>query len=854
MKFCIKDYLNKLLEFSDKMEGINSKFKDKNLEENYTQSLKNSQHEKSKNLFLMIILTFPFVIGLSLYISNFVLIRSSYMLIGGMILEIILAIITHRPYENVRIIMALKYLRFTISYLIGAFVLMFPVDNYNPLNDALYLRYIYFFLLKTCLMNFYCFEFNFIFYVFLAIGNSIVIGYIQFNFNYTSYFLAPEFILNFLIQFVTFTAKKEVLIQEKKIFLNTFKNELFFKYFENLINVLNTMVISMSRNELLFMNDFACDYFDQKSNLKVSENDILFSKDNLRKSYNSSLFNSLVLKSPEDSNSSIFKEGRGFDEILSDIQDSNNIFKEENFIKIGFFMLKDEEDCFEIYFRKLKFGQVIVEFLINDVTQIKNAERINAETKYKQKILAKIAHEFKTPLISITSLINKINHHRNEILDEGVKVDLNHINNLSNYTIFLINDIIQYVSNSINLLVSKTEINLREVLNFTFNVLKTLIECNEAKLNIIQPKFLIDKNIDDLTIVSDENRLKQIILNLVSNSFKFTKTGFIKIEARCIDKEVEISVEDSGIGIREEDYHLIFQENTQLNIDHEYNSKGSGLGLSIAKNLANKLNHKINFQSQIEKGTKFNLLIECTSYNNDIICFKDTNSINTPRKVEETTNENLIKAINFLHSENIPKKSITFYQENSNDTENLLFIDPKNENLGLIKKQENDKIIKNELNESELIKNSFCFSLGNLINENSFKIVVIDDHKFVRNSVVTLIKNVLNVLQINNSQIIEGCDGIELLNIVMNDKNNQIKYIFTDENMEFLNGSEAVRILRKLENGKKIRKYPIVSITAFDDSETRNNILNSGVDSILSKPCTKNDIRKILSNLIKDSK
>ena len=143
--------------------------------------------------------------------------------------------------------------------------------------------------------------------------------------------------------------------------------------------------------------------------------------------------------------------------------------------------------------------------------------------------------------------------------------------------------------------------------------------------------------------------------------------------------------------------------------------------------------------------------------------------------------------------------------------------------------------------------------MGNLLKENCFRIVVIDDHKLVRNSVVNLIKNILKSLQINNIEIIEGSDGIELLNIIMMDKNSLIKYIFTDENMEFLNGSESVRILRKLENGKKIPKYPIISITAFDDPETRNNIMNSGVDSILSKPCTKNDIKKILSSLIKES-
>ena len=171
-------------------------------------------------------------------------------------------------------------------------------------------------------------------------------------------------------------------------------------------------------------------------------------------------------------------------------------------------------------------------------------------------------------------------------------------------------------------------------------------------------------------------------------------------------------------------------------------------------------------------------------------------------------------------------KNITKYQEKS-----FINISRKNDNLKFINMKEKDKIIKNESGNNKLQIDSFCFSFGNLTNESNFKIVVIDDHKFVRDSIVNLIKKVLKLVQ-NNAEIIEGSDGIELLNIVMKDKNNRIKYIFTDENMEFLNGSEAIRILIKLENNKKIQKYQISSIKTFDDSETRNNILNSGVDSI----------------------
>ena len=135
-------------------------------------------------------------------------------------------------------------------------------------------------------------------------------------------------------------------------------------------------------------------------------------------------------------------------------------------------------------------------------------------------------------------------------------------------------------------------------MDFSYNVPKTLVECNESKFNNIETMMIIGENVDDVKIISEENRLKQIILNLVSYPFKFTKSGFIKILAKFNPELnfVEIRVEYSGMGIKEDDHHLIFQENSQLNVDQENRSKGSGLGLSITKNLSHALNHKIAFE------------------------------------------------------------------------------------------------------------------------------------------------------------------------------------------------------------------------------------------------------------------
>ena len=146
---------------------------------------------------------------------------------------------------------------------------------------------------------------------------------------------------------------------------------------------------------------------------------------------------------------------------------------------------------------------------------------------------------------------------------------------------------------------------------------------------------------------------------------------------------------------------------------------------------------------------------------------------------------------------------------------------------------------------------NFSIFIGNI--EENLKIVVVDDQKIVRKNTVNVIKNVLLILKIYDIEIIELSDGIELLNVIIKDKNYQIIYIFTDENMEFLNGSETVRIIRKMEANNKIQNYPIASITAFEDTQTRENIRNSGVNSILTKPCNKSDITNLLSKFFENS-
>ena len=155
------------------------------------------------------------------------------------------------------------------------------------------------------------------------------------------------------------------------------------------------------------------------------------------------------------------------------------------------------------------------------------------------------------------------------------------------------------------MVLNKQEIIVNEVIEFSFSVLKTLVECNENKADKIETKLEIDENINNMTVLTDEDRLKQILLNLISNAVKFTLSGVIKIKVtyNIENHSIEICVVDTGLGIKSEDYHLIFQDNVQLNLEKEYNRNGSGLGLSISKSIANSLDHEIGFSSKFGEGS-----------------------------------------------------------------------------------------------------------------------------------------------------------------------------------------------------------------------------------------------------------
>jgi signal transduction histidine kinase len=413
-----------------------------------------------------------------------------------------------------------------------------------------------------------------------------------------------EMIIVSLVLVVVILIKRNESLSKRNFFYQFTNNEQFTSYIQELINVFESTIISLNKKkEVLFVNRLPS--FSNVSDTDRTENN---QKDEITLSIVNSFLNSLVLNDVSIGFES-FLLGMRLEDIIDEIIIKKD-YNSEEFKRLGYFHREynNVSSYFEIHFRKLHVNGNIVELLLYNVTNIKVAEKTRAETKYKQKILAKVAHEFKTPLIAISSLVKKI---KEEYLNcfscrGNFGVILNQIDNLSNYSIILVSDLIQYVSKG-KKIINQNEINIRELMQFCFGILKTIIECEIFKTTKLETMIEIDDNIDNFKIISNEDCLKQILLNFISNSVKFTKKGHIKIivSYNRISNKVEICVADTGIGIKEEEKSFIFNKIIEMDVDKNYNHKGTGLGLSICKSLADLIEAELDFTSNYQIGSLF---------------------------------------------------------------------------------------------------------------------------------------------------------------------------------------------------------------------------------------------------------
>ena len=321
-----------------------------------------------------------------------------------------------------------------------------------------------------------------------------------------------------------------------------------------------------------------------------------------------------------------------------------------------------------------------------DITERKNLEKAlqkakdKAEeaSKTKELFLANMSHEIRTPLniiLGMTRLIKKEN--LNDRLNEYV----NHSQYAANHLLSIINDILDM--SKIEFGEMKLQLNQFNLHSLS-NALESIFTPNAEEKGLMF-KYSISEGIFE-NLLGDDLRIRQVLINLIGNSIKFTEKGFVSLNIRLISENLEsqnilFEIDDSGIGMSEDFVNHIFDKFSQEANKANRKYAGTGLGMAICRDLLSLMDSELKIDSKKGQGTKISFELEFKKLNISVDEKESTNEIynNVTGKKVLLVEDNKINRL-------IAGKSLEIigciYKEAVNGLEALEFL--KNESFDLI--------------------------------------------------------------------------------------------------------------------------------------------------------------------------
>lgn len=259
----------------------------------------------------------------------------------------------------------------------------------------------------------------------------------------------------------------------------------------------------------------------------------------------------------------------------------------------------------------------------------------NQYNKLKTQLFSTISHELKTPVNVIFSSVQLLedSYRNNSFMNTmDIFVKYSKVMKLNCYRLIrLINNVID---------MNKIELDFYNINLINRNIVKTIEDITLSVVKYANKKnikLIFDTDIEEKTTAFDEEKLERIILNLLSNSIKFTKPGG-KITVTISDKKqyILICVKDTGIGIPENMVEKIFDTFTQVDASLRRNAEGIGIGLSLVKSLVKMHNGEISVKSKIGRGSEFKIKLPVKLIQNESNVYqqKDTDLYNIEEKVK----------------------------------------------------------------------------------------------------------------------------------------------------------------------------------------------------------------------------